>query len=51
MTLEQLESIYGTPEFEEEYRRQMRAVAVHDRNSRNNTPLEPDWGWLDRIWK
>lgn len=49
MTAEQLLAIRGTPEFEIEYRRQMKVIAEHDRKSGENLAAEFfDWnvpGW------
>ncbi len=37
----------GTPEFEAEYRRQMLAIAAHDRRTRNADRTEVHWDALD----
>lgn len=50
MTAQQLLAIRGTPEFEVEYRRQMQAIAEHDRKSGQSLAEEFfDWnvpGWI-----
>ena len=51
LTLGELEAIRGTPEFEAEYRRQLQAVAEHYRRTRHADLMEPDWEWLDKVWK
>lgn len=37
----------GTPEFEAEYRRQMLAIAEHDRRTKNASRMEVHWDSLD----
>jgi hypothetical protein len=51
MTATELLAIRGTPEFEVEYRRQLAAVAEHDRKTGNAERLPIDWEWLDKVWK
>lgn len=51
MTAEELLAIRGTPEFEEEYRRQLLAIAEHDRRNNFADRMEPDWEWLEKVWK
>lgn len=51
LTLPELEAIRGTPEFEVEYARQLQAVAEHYRQTKHADLLEPDWEWLDKVWK
>lgn len=51
MTAEELLAIRGTPEFEIEYKRQLTAIAKHDRESNFADRMEPDWEWLDKVWK
>jgi hypothetical protein len=49
LTAEELLEIRGTPEFAVEYRRQMLAIAEHDRRNGNADWPEVDWasikGW------
>jgi hypothetical protein len=49
LTARELLEIRGTPEFEVEYRRQMLAIAEHDRRNGNADWMEVDWasikGW------
>jgi len=51
MTAEELLAIRGTPEFDVEYRRQMKVIAEHDRRSGNSDRMPIDWEWLDKVWK
>lgn len=51
LTLEELEAIRGTPAFEVEYARQLRAAADHYRRTKHADLLEPDWEWLDKVWR
>ena len=48
-SIDELFAIRGTPEFEVEYRRQMLAIAEHDRRNGNADWMEVDWasikGW------
>lgn len=50
MTAEELLAIRGTPAFDEELRRQMEVVAEHHRKHPEEL-MEPDWEWLDTVWK
>jgi hypothetical protein len=49
LTAEELLEIRGTPEFEAEYRRQMVAIAEHDRQTHGADRMDVDWssikGW------
>jgi hypothetical protein len=51
MTAEQLFAIRDTPEFVVEYRRQLAAVAEHDRRNGGADRLAVDWEYLDKVWK
>jgi hypothetical protein len=51
MTAEELLAIRGTPEFEIEFRRQMAAIAEHDRSTTNADQWPIDWELLDKVWK
>ena len=51
MTVEQLWEIRGTPGFEAEYRRQLAAVADHDRRNGGADRMPMDWEWLDKVWQ
>ncbi len=51
LTIDELWAIRGTPEFEAEYMRQLAAIAKHDRESNFADRMEPDWEWLDKVWK
>lgn len=50
LSLEELEAIYGTPAYEEECQRQMRALVEHNRQIGYRDRVEPDGEWLDRVW-
>lgn len=51
MTAEELLAIRGTPQFDAEFKRQLTAIAEHDRRNKNADHLEIDWEWLDKAWK
>ena len=51
MTAEELLAIRGTTAFDKEIQRQMRAIAEHDRKNKHADYMEPDWAWLDKVWK
>lgn len=51
MSIEELFAIRGTPEFDIEYRRQRKALAEHNRQNQNRERIEPDWEYLDKVWK
>jgi hypothetical protein len=51
MTATELLAIRGRPEFEVEYRRQLEAVAEHDRRNGYSDHMPTDWEWLDKVWK
>ena len=51
LTASELLAIRGTPEYDSEIRRQMQAIAEHDRRNGHADYMEPDWEWLDTVWK
>jgi hypothetical protein len=51
MTAEELLAIRGTPEFEVEVRRQMLAIAEHDRRLKPENRFPIDWEALDKVWQ
>ncbi len=51
LTIDELWAIRGTPEFEAEYKRQLDSIAKHDRENNYSDRMEPDWEWLDKVWK
>jgi hypothetical protein len=51
LTIDELWAIRGTPEFEAEYKRQLSAIAQHDRETRNADRMPVDWEALDKVWK
>ena len=50
MSAEELLAIRGTPEFRAELQRQAVLLREHRRKYPDNYP-EPDWEWLDTVWK
>jgi hypothetical protein len=51
MTVEELFAIRGTQEFDVEYRRQLDAIAAHDRRNNGADRMPIDWEYLDKVWK
>jgi hypothetical protein len=50
-SIDELWSIRGTPEFEVEYKRQLEAIAQHDREAKSADRTPIDWEWLDKVWQ
>jgi hypothetical protein len=50
LSIDELFAIRGTPEFDAEYRRQLAAIAEHDRRTHNSSRMEVDWESLSS-WK
>jgi hypothetical protein len=47
LSVDELATLAGTPEFEAEYRRQMAAIAEHDRSTHDADRMPVDWDALD----
>jgi hypothetical protein len=51
LAAEELLAMRGTPEFEIEFRRQMLAIAEHDRRMKPEDRFPLDWEAIDKVWK